>query len=94
VAFLLVRGAVAAMLFTVTFPLGVRGGRSAGISVGTVAALLNIVWAFSALVAPVAAGALAQTAGDRAAYGLVAVLSLVVASAVASGVPRVRSAES
>jgi predicted MFS family arabinose efflux permease len=94
VAFLLIRGAVAAVLFTVTFPLGVRGGRAAGISVGTVAALLNIVWAFSALVAPVAAGALAQTAGDRAAYGLMAVLSLVVASAVASGAPRVRSAAS
>jgi MFS family permease len=94
VAFLLVRGPVAAALFTMTFPLGVRGGRAAGISVGTVAALLNIVWAFSALVAPVAAGALAQTAGDRAAYGLMAVLSLVVASAVASGAPRVRSAAS
>jgi MFS family permease len=94
VAFLLVRGPVAAVLFTVTFPLGVRGGRAAGISVGTVAALLNIVWAFSALVAPVAAGALAQTAGDRAAYGLMAVLSIVVASAVASGAPRLRSAAS
>jgi len=94
VAFLLVRGPVAAVLFTVTFPLGVRGGRAAGISVGTVAALLNIVWSFSALVAPIAAGALAQTAGDRAAYGLMAVLSIVVASAVASGAPRLRSAAS
>jgi MFS family permease len=94
VAFLLVRGPVAAVLFTVTFPLGVRGGRAAGISVGTVAALLNIVWALSALIAPIAAGALAQTAGDRAAYGLMAVLSIVVASAVASGAPRLRSAAS
>jgi MFS family permease len=94
VAFLLVRGPVAAVLFTVTFPLGVRGGRTAGISVGTVAALLNIVWALSALVGPIAAGALAQTAGDRAAYGVMAGLCLVVASAVASGPPRLRSAAS
>jgi MFS family permease len=94
VAFLLVRGPVAAVLFTITFPLGVRGGRAAGISVGTMAALLNIVWALSGLVAPIGAGALAQTAGDRAAYGLMAVLCLVVASAVASGAPRLRSAAS
>ena len=94
VAFLLLRGPVAAVLFTVTFPLGVRGGRTAGISVGTVAALLNIVWALSALVGPIAAGALAQTAGDRAAYGVMAGLCLVVASAVASGPPRLRSAAS
>jgi len=94
VTFLLARGPVSAVLFTVTFPLGVRGGRAAGISVGTMAALLNIVWALSALVAPVAAGALSQTAGDRAAYGVMAVLSLVVASAVASRPPRLRSAES
>ena len=94
VTFLLARGPVSAVLFTVTFPLGIRGGRAAGISVGTMAALLNIVWALSALVAPIAAGALAQTAGDRAAYGLMAVLCLVVASAVASRPPRLRSAES
>ena len=85
VGFLLVRGPVTAVLFTVTFPLGVRGGRAAGISVGTVAALLNIVWALSALVAPVAAGALAQSVGDRAAYGLMAVLCVIVAAGVATG---------
>jgi predicted MFS family arabinose efflux permease len=85
VAFLLVRGPVMAVLFTVTFPLGVRGGRAAGISVGTMAALLNIVWAMSALVAPITAGALAQSAGDRSAYALMFVLCLVVAAGVAAG---------
>jgi hypothetical protein len=85
VGFLLVRGPVTAVPFTVTFPLGVRGGQAAGISVGTVAALLNIVWALSALVAPIAAGALAQSVGDRAAYGLMAVLCVLVAAGVAAG---------
>ena len=70
VAFLIVRGPVSAVIYTVTFPLGVRGGREAGIGVATMAALLNIVWALSTLVAPIVAGALAQTVGDRAAYGL------------------------
>jgi MFS transporter, DHA1 family, solute carrier family 18 (vesicular amine transporter), member 1/2 len=87
VGFLLLRGPVAAVLYTITFPLGVRGGREAGISVATMAALLNIVWALSTLVAPILAGALAQTAGDRAAYGLVAVLCLAAAPWIAAARP-------
>lgn len=85
--FLLLRGPVAAVLYTITFPLGVRGGREAGIGVATMAALLNIVWALSTLVAPILAGALAQTAGDRAAYGLVAVLCLAAAPWIAAARP-------
>jgi predicted MFS family arabinose efflux permease len=87
VAFLLARGPVTAVLYTVTFPLGAAGGRGAGIGVGTVAALLNIMWAASMLVAPVTAGAVSQAAGDRAAYAAVAVLSIVVAVWVASARP-------
>ena len=87
VAFLVVRGPVSAVIYTVTFPLGVRGGREAGIGVATMAALLNIVWALSTLVAPIVAGALAQTAGPRAAYGLVAVLCLAAAPWIAAARP-------
>ncbi len=87
VAFLIVRGPVSAVIYTVTFPLGVRGGREAGIGVATMAALLNIVWALSTLVAPIVAGALAQTVGDRAAYGLVAVLCLAAAPWIATARP-------
>jgi predicted MFS family arabinose efflux permease len=87
VTFLLARGPVAAVLYTVTFPLGAVGGRGAGIGVGTVAALLNIMWAASMLVAPVAAGAVSQAAGDRAAYAAVASLSIAVAVWVASAGP-------
>jgi len=84
VGFLILRGPVSAVIYTVTFPLGVRGGRAAGIGVATMAALLNIVWALSTLVAPIVAGALAQTVGDRAAYGLVAVLCLAAAPWIAA----------
>ena len=87
VVFLLARGPVAAVLYTVTFPLGAVGGREAGIGVATVAALLNIVWAASMLVAPVAAGAVSQAAGDRAAYAAVAALSVAVAVWIASTGP-------
>jgi len=87
VVFLLARGPVAAVLYTVTFPLGTAGGREAGIGVATVAALLNIVWAASMLVAPVAAGAVSQAAGDRAAYAAVAALSVAVAVWIASTSP-------
>ena len=87
VAFLIVRGPVSAVIYTVTFPLGVRGAREAGIGVATMAALLNIVWALSTLVAPILAGALAQTVGDRAAYGLVAVLCLAAAPWIAAARP-------
>ena len=84
VTFLLLRGPAAAVLYTITFPLGVRGGREAGIGVATMAALLNIVWALSTLVAPILAGAIAQTAGDRAAYAVVAVLCLAAAPWIAA----------
>ncbi|HEX5250483.1 MAG TPA: MFS transporter [Gaiellales bacterium] len=87
VVFLLARGPVAAVLYTVTFPLGAVGGREAGIGVATVAALLNIVWAASMLVAPVAAGAVSQAAGDRAAYAAVAAMSVAVAVWIASTSP-------
>ena len=87
VTFLLARGPVAAVLYTVTFPLGALGGREAGIGVGTVAALLNIVWAASMLVAPIAAGAVSQAAGDRAAYAAVAALSVAVAVWIAFAGP-------
>jgi hypothetical protein len=39
------------------------------------------------LVAPIVAGALAQTAGDRAAYGVVAVLCLAAAPWIAAARP-------
>jgi hypothetical protein len=92
VVFLLARGPITAVLYTVTFPLGALGGREAGIGVATIAALLNIVWAASMLVAPVAAGAISQAAGDRAAYAAVAALSVAVAVWIASTSPQAPAA--
>ena len=69
---------VTALLFTIAFPLGLVGARAAGISVTTVAALLNMVFAASALAGPLVAGALDQLAGDRFAYLTSMALSLAV----------------
>jgi predicted MFS family arabinose efflux permease len=79
VAFVFARAPVTAVLFTVSFPLSVAGARGRGVSVTAVAALLNIVWAGSALVGPVAGGALAEAAGNGAAYAVLIVLSLAAA---------------
>jgi predicted MFS family arabinose efflux permease len=78
VGFLLARAPVTALLFTIAFPLGLVGARAAGISVTTVAALLNMVFAASALAGPLVAGALDQLAGDRFAYLTSMALSLAV----------------
>ncbi len=67
-SFLLARGPISALMFTITFPLGVVGARRAGVSLTSVAALLNIVWSAAALVGPVAAGAMAQATSSQATY--------------------------
>lgn len=68
ISFLLARGPISALMFTITFPLGVVGARRAGVSLTSVAALLNIVWSAAALVGPVAAGAMAQATSSQATY--------------------------
>ena len=82
--FLLLRAPITAAMFTVSFPLGVVGARHARIGVGSMAALLNMVWAASALVGPLAAGGIAQAAGDRAAFVFLIALSLAAAAWIAS----------
>jgi predicted MFS family arabinose efflux permease len=80
VGFLLARAPITALLFTIAFPLALVGGRAAGLSVTTVAALLNMVFAAAALLGPLAAGALDQVASDRIAYLASMALSLAVAA--------------
>jgi hypothetical protein len=75
-SFLLLRGPIAAVMFTITFPLGVVGARAAGVSLSAVAALLNMVWAGSALVGPILAGAITEIASPEASYLVVIVMAL------------------
>jgi hypothetical protein len=91
ISFLLLRGPIAAVMFTITFPLGVVGARAAGVSLSAVAALLNMVWAGSALVGPILAGAITEFASPEASYLVVIVMALAGSAwmATAGRAPRV-----
>jgi predicted MFS family arabinose efflux permease len=85
VAFLLVRAPIMALMFTITFPIGVAGAKRAGISVAAVAALINIVWSASVLAGPLLAGLIAQTVGNRLAFVMLSVASLASAAWIMNG---------
>jgi predicted MFS family arabinose efflux permease len=93
VGLVLARSPVAAVMFTVSFPLAVAGARARGVAVGAVAALLNMVWAVSALAGPVAGGAVAEAGGNGAAYGVLLAMSLAVAGWLWAGRSRAATAE-
>jgi MFS family permease len=85
VAFLLVRAPIMALMFTITFPIGVAGARRAGITVAAVAALINIVWSASVLAGPLLAGLIAETVGNRLAFVMLSVASLASAAWIMNG---------
>src|SRR5919204_1547278 len=80
VAMVLARVAAAALPYTIGYPLAAVGAARLGLGTGTVNGLLGLVWGFGSFAAPPAAGALADSAGDRAVYvALVAFLLLMAA---------------
>jgi MFS family permease len=66
VVFVLLRALFHAPLSALSFPLGEAGARIAGIGGGAVIGLMNLAWAASASISPVAGGALADSAGESA----------------------------
>lgn len=74
--FLMLAGAVTAVMISITFPVGVRGPRH--IPVALIGGLLNVAWALSGLVGPPLAGAAAEVIGDEATF---LALALVTAAA-------------
>jgi MFS family permease len=92
VAFLLVRAPIMALMFTITFPIGVAGAKRAGISVAAVAALINIVWSASVLAGPLLAGLIAQTVGNRLAFVMLSLVSLASAAWIMNGNRRAAAA--
>jgi len=88
----LASGAVAPVLLTVllrsiavgppyamAFPLGALGAARLGFGTGTVNGVMGVVWGAANFVGPLAAGVVIATAGDRAAYALLAVWCLLIA---------------
>ena len=68
VASVAVRAPFVALLYTISFPLGAAGAARAGLGRGAVIGLLNLGWGTATVVGPIAGGAIAETAGERAAY--------------------------
>ncbi len=79
VLMLLGTGAARAILWTVSYPLGARGAEQSGTGVGVVMGLLNTVWAATAVVSPLIAGALVGPLGPQVTFGVsqVAMLSVL-----------------
>ena len=75
--FLLLRSACNAAMSTVAYPLATAGAEEAGIGAGTAIGLVNAAWATSTVVAPLAGGAIAQAAGDRAAFAVLVPITLL-----------------
>jgi MFS family permease len=72
IAFVLVRAPFWAALSTLAYPLGALGARRAGIGIGTVNGLLNVVWGAAGSAGPVAAGALVQATDPRWVFAMLA----------------------
>ena len=75
----LARFAVAALPYTIGYPLAAVGSTRLGLGTGTVNGLLGLVWGAGSFIAPPVAGVIADTIGDQAAYGLLVGFCLVMA---------------
>src|SRR5436190_538101 len=75
----LARFAVAALPYTIGYPLAAVGSARLGLGTGTVNGLLGLVWGAGSFVAPPVAGVIADTMGDRAAYGVLVGFCLIMA---------------
>jgi len=77
VAFVVLRAAIQAPLSTISYDLGGRGARSAGVAIGAAMGMLNLVWAACAATAPLVTGALVDGLGARWVFLLLAAASAV-----------------
>jgi len=76
---ILARFAVAALPYTIGYPLAAVGSARLGLGTGTVNGLLGLVWGAGSFVAPPVAGVIADAVGNRGAYGLLVGFCLVMA---------------
>ena len=74
--FLLARAACNAAMSTIAYPLATAGAQEAGIGTGAAIGLVNAAWATSTVIAPLAGAAIAQAAGDRAAFAVLVPITL------------------
>jgi predicted MFS family arabinose efflux permease len=82
VVMLCATSAVRSVLWAVGYPLGATGARNAGVGLGVVMGLLNLVWALASVVSPLVAGVLV---GPLGAQGTFAVSQVVLAAGLVIG---------
>lgn len=80
IAFVLLRSSFGAPLSTISYPLGEAGARSANLGGGAVLGLMNAVWGLAGMATPLVAGALAEGAGERAAFAAALGVCIAVGS--------------
>lgn len=78
VAFVLVRAPAWSTMDTIIYPLAAAGAHRSAIGRGSVMGLVMLGWAAASTVGPLAAGAVADAAGDRAAYALLISICWIV----------------
>ncbi len=83
-AMLVLIAPILSVLYGVGYPMGADGADRAGLGHGLALGLVNLVWGVGAVVGPVLGGAVAQHAGDRAAYLMLAGLCLAAAAIMGS----------
>jgi len=70
IAMMCVTTTARSVLWTVSYPLAAEAAERGGAGTGAVLGLLNGIWAATAVLGPLAAGAAAEHLGARAIYGL------------------------
>lgn len=78
VAFVLLRAPPWSTMDTIIYPLAAAGAHRSELGRGSVMGLVMLSWAAASTVGPVLAGAIADTAGERAAYAVMIVLCTVI----------------
>jgi len=74
VVMLCATAAARSVLWSVGYPLGASGANRAGVGLGVVMGMLNLVWAFSTVVSPLLAGAVVGPLGARATFAIAQVV--------------------
>jgi DHA1 family inner membrane transport protein len=80
IAMVLMRYLAAALPYTIAYPLAYAGAATRGLGTGTVNGLLGVAWGFGSFVGPPAGGAVADRAGQGAAYALLVAFTVVAAA--------------
>ncbi|MEO8328729.1 MAG: MFS transporter [Candidatus Nanopelagicales bacterium] len=81
--FLLGASVTTGVIGALTFPFGLFAVERGTVTVAVMTALANIIWALAGMAGPSVGGAFAEWAGDRAAFGVLALVCLAVTVAMA-----------